>query len=241
MATTRYTSGVSQSALWQSLGGIGVPDPFFYDAFIDDFLPFVPALYTITAAGGSIAGTPGPGGRILFTTGSTPGNFAALQNTSASFQYVPGKRLAFLCRLQLADNINPYGVVGLIQTTATPNTVTNGWYFSKAPGGSVILFSIVNASTTIASITVGNVAPANTDVDLGFDVDFYGNTRIFVGFHVEGRADENLSTLGPVAKILNTSLTGTLPTTLLNPTMSLTTITSATTGIADFLYAAQER
>lgn len=242
-APTRFTSGLTQAAKWQPLGDIGIPDPFFYAWEGDDFLPYNASLYTTTVngAGGSVAATPGTGGRLLFTTGGTPGNNVSIQSTVANFQYTPGKKLGFLARIQLSDNINPYGVSGLIQTTTTPNTVVNGWYFSKAPGGSVILFTIVNASTVVGTVTVGNVAPANFDVDLGFVVDRRGNTNIYVGHNIEGALREDFVTIGPTAKIPATSLTGALPTTLLNPTLSLTTITGVQTGIADFLYAAQER
>lgn len=240
-APVRFTSGLTQAAKWQPLGNIGIPDPFFYVWEGDDFLPFIPANYTITAVGGSIVATPGSGGRILFTTGGTPGNNASMQNTVASYQYTPGKQLGFLARIQLADNTNPYGVLGLIQTTTTPNTVVNGWYFSKAPGGTQILFTIVNSSVVVATIVVGNVAPANFDVDLGFVVDRSGNTNIFVGHNIEGVVRQDYATLGPTARILATSLTGALPTAILNPTLSLTTITGVETGIVDFLYAAQER
>jgi hypothetical protein len=242
-APTRFPVGLTQAAKWQPLGEIGTPDPLFYAWEGDDFLPYTSANYTVTVngAGGSIAATPGAGGRILFTTGGTPGNSISMQNTIASYQYTPGKKLGFLARIQLADNTNPYGVLGLIQTTTTPNTVTNGWYFSKAPGGTLILFTIVNASTVVGTVTVGNVAPANFDVDLGFTVDRQGNTNIFVGHNIEGALREDFATIGPTAKIPASSLTGALPTTLLNPTLSLTTITTVETGIVDFLYAAQER
>ena len=240
----RFTSGFTQDAPYQPLASIGVPDPFFYAYYEDDFLPYNASLYTVTAASGTVAASAagGSGGRILFTTGATASNFAAIQLPVADFAYTATKKLAFLCRIQAADITLSAINVGLIQTTATPFTVTDGIYFSKAAASTNIIVNVVTGSTVIGTTTLSGLLTAATDIDLGFVVDRLGNILIYAGNNLVGQKRQDLATLGPAGKILASSLTGSLTSVLLNPSIAIgTSTTAAKTLYADFLYAAQER
>ena len=240
---TRLTSGATQSSFWQALGGIGIPDPFFYAMTGDDFLPYQSSHYTVTAPnGGSVAAIAGSGGQIQFTTGTTPGNYVSIQQPKASFQYVAGKKLAFLVKFSLADTLNPYGVVGLIQSTTTPNTVTDGFWISKIPGQRILTANITTASVNLASVSYNiPVIPNNTYINVGFVIDRKGNMNIYFGLSVEGSQDQNNVPLGPFAKIYKNTLSGDYTSALLTPTLALTNIGSGTSGVADFFLAVQER
>ena len=242
----RLTAGFTQDATYQPLGQIGVPDPFFYAYYEDDFLPYNAALYTATVSGGSIAATAakGSGGRILFTTAATAASYPTIQLPVASFQYTATKKLAFLCRLQITNTTTNTFIAGLIDTTTTPFTaITDGIYFLKAAGTTNIVVNVVSGSATIGTTTLSGLLTANTDIDLGFLVDRLGNILIYAGSNLIGQQRQDVATLGPAGKILASSLTAAMTAVLLNPTLSIGNGATAasTTGVADFLYAAQER
>lgn len=247
-APTRFTSGITQDAKWQPLGRIGSPDPFFYSMYSDDFLPYVAGNYTVTAAGGSVATTAvgGNGGRILFTTGATATNFAEIQMPSASIANTAGYKLAYLARIQLADITNSQLVMGLIQTTATPTTVTNGIYFTKANASTSLVLNVVSGSASQATVTITQPTSGlaiNADIDIGFVVDTNGDVLAFVGNQLVGAKPRITSSVvvGPTAKIAGSSIAA-LPTGLMNPTLTLIAGTNvAQTMYADFQYAAMER
>lgn len=243
-APTRFTSGLTQAASFQPLGNIGITDPFFYASFDDDFLPFNATLYTVTAAGGSVAASVagGSGGRILFTTGAVASDFAAIQLPTAPFVYLAGKKLAYLCKINLGDITNSALIAGLIQTTATPYTVTDGIYFTKAAGSTNLIVNIVTGSVVIGTVTIFGALTVNVDIDLGFYLDRGGNLRIFYGHNLEGVKRQDTAVAGPNASILFSALTGAITTAALNPTLAVEASTAvAQLMYADFLFAAQER
>lgn len=243
---SRFTSGLTQAASYQPLGHLGLPDPFFYASFEDDFLPYNAAKYTVTAASGSVAmtATDGSGGRILLTTGATAASFAELQLPAASFQYTVGKKLAYLCRLKVASVTTSAFIAGLIGTNVTPFTaVADGIYFNKVAGSTNLVLTVMTGSVVIGSYTFVGALVNNTDIDLGFVVDRLGNVKIFVGNNLEGFKRANTANLGPNATISNKNLTGVITSVMLNPTLALSNgaTAAAMTGISDFLFSAQER
>lgn len=245
-APTRFTSGLTQAAASQPLGNLGVPDPFFYVQYDDDFIHYNAGDYTVTAAGGSVAATAanGTGGRILFTTGAVAGNFAEIQLSSASFQYVSGKKLAYLARIQVASATTSSFIAGLIETNVTPfAVVADGIYFYKAAASTTLQLLVRKGSATIGSLaSIGNLADA-TDIDIGFYIDRLGNLKVFVGTSLEGVKRQNTANLGPNYGLLASSLTSTMTTAQLNPTLAVSNgaTAAAMTGVADFQFAAQER
>jgi hypothetical protein len=243
---TRFLSGITPAASFQPLGHCGVPDPFFYAEYADDFLHYNAGDYTVTASGGSVAATAanGSGGRILFTTGATGGNFAEIQLSAAQFQIVSGKKLFYLCRIRPTIITTNAFIAGLIETNTTPfSAIADGIYFSKAAGSSDIVLNVVTGSTSIGTATISGALTAATDIDLGFYVDRSGNIKAFYGNSLEGYKRPNTATLGPNVGILSSALTGSLTAALLNPTLAFSNgaTAAATTGIADFQFAAQER
>ncbi len=241
---TRFTAGFTQDAKFQPLGALGIPDPFFFALFYDDFLPYEAGKYTVTATGGSVAQTVanGSGGRIVLTTGAAISDFASIQEVGAGFEYVPTKKLAFLTRVQLADIVNSALIAGLIQTTVTPFTVTDGIYFSKASGGSVIELIVMKGSAVLGSVNISGALTDATDIDLGFYIDRLGNIKGFYGNSLVGYKNQNLATLGPNVALLASALSSTITTAMLTPTLAVEASTAAAqTLVSDFLLAAQER
>ena len=158
MATPGHAiGGISTDAPFQALADFGLPNPFLYHYWEDDFDDFkaAAATYVVTAnANGTIASTPLDGGAVLFTTNSsTPlvTDIASIQLPSASYRVAPGFKSFYMTRIALADVTNPAFVAGLIQKTTTPFTVTDGIWFSKASGSTVLNLNVANASSTVTT------------------------------------------------------------------------------------------
>lgn len=245
-APSRLLSGFTQAASFQPLGNLGVPDPFFYVQYDDDFLHYNSGDYTVTASGGSVTANAsnGTGGRILFTTGAVAGNFAEIQLSTASFKYVAGKKLAYLTRLQVASATTSSIIAGLIETVTTPfSAVTDGVYFYKAAASTTLELLVVSGSTTIGSISNVATLADNTDIDIGFYIDRLGNFKIFTGSSLEGVKRQDSATLGPNYTLAASALSAAMPTAQLNPTLAVSNgaTAAAMTMVSDFQFAAQER
>lgn len=244
---SRFPSGITQSMPWQPLGHAGVPNPFFYAQYEDDFLHYNSGDYTVTSPNsGTVAATAakGSGGRLLFTTGATGGNYCSIQLSAAGFQIVSGKKLFYLVRLQIDQITNDTFIAGLCNTTTTPlSGVADGIYFSKAAASTDIILTNRAGSATIGSVTISGALTVNTDIDLGFYVDRSGNIRAYVGSNLVGAKRPNMATLGPNYGIAASSLTAAQTAVLLNPTICIGNgaTASAITGVADFQFAGQER
>ena len=246
----RFTSGFTQDAPWQPLGRMGVPNPFFYHQFFDDFNGFDTSQFnsTLTSAG-TVANTAANGGALLFTTNATTPlatDIASIQGKAAGFQNVPGKKTFFMTRIRLGNITNPAFVLGLIQTTATPFTVTDGIYFSKATGSTTInLVSVIGSvATTTPLVFPASFFAAATDIDLVFEITSGGDVVVSVGNGLVGYVPQSGTgaqtppTRAPIQRVIGLALT----TAVLNPTLAVQSGTAASqTMQSDFMLAAQER
>ena len=128
-APMRITAGFTQDMNFQPLGVVGQPDPLFYSTFVDDFMNFEAADYTVTAnTNGTAAAVAGDGGQIVLTTNSsTPlaTDIVSVQTPVANTTLSAKNKIAFGCRVKTSSAANAAFNVGLIQTTTTPFTVTD--------------------------------------------------------------------------------------------------------------------
>lgn len=246
----RFTSGFTQDAVWQPLGHMGAPDPFFYHQFSDDFNGYDTTQFTQTlTSAGTIANAAANGGALLFTTNATTPlatDIAAIQGKAAGFQNTAGKKTFFLTRVRLGNITNPAFVLGLIQTTATPFTVTDGVYFSKATGSTTInLVSVVGSvATTTPLVFPTSFFAAATDIDLAFEITAGGDVLVSVGNGLigyipqSGTGAQTPPTRAPIQRVTGLTLT----TAVLNVTLAVQSGTAASqTMQSDFVLAAQER
>lgn len=255
---TRFTSGFTQDASYQPLGNIGIPDPFFYCYYEDDFVPYNSALYTATLDGGTVAQTTSTGGanvggRVTLTTAAAASDYVTLQTTSAALQYTATHKLFYSCRIQLAAIAGTGFIVGLLNAGATDPfaTITDGIYISYTAGGTTMTLTAVTGSVSVGTASIP-VAPVNTtDIDLAFVVDRLGNILVYAGNQLFGNKTyqyENLAEYGAVAKLYSQNatagtniMTGAITSALLNPTIAVSTTAAAETLIADFQAAGFER
>lgn len=247
---TRLTAGLSTDFPYGPLANMGMPNPFFYHMTSDDFdQEIAESGYTKTTSGnGTIALTPGDGGRALFTTNSsTPaaGDVASLQLPAAGFTFTALKKSFFLCRVQLSDVINAGLLTGLIQTTATPFTVTDGLYFLKASGSAtnLILRSTIGSVNTDLVIPVAAYALANNvDIDLAWFVDRNQTAYAFVGGQLVGYIPQSGIGATTPARGPAASFAPVLTAAVLNQTIALQSGTATSkTANADFIMTSKER
>jgi hypothetical protein len=252
-----FLSGFTQDNNFQPLNDCGVPNPFFYHQFYDDFDLTGKTLansYTLVTAGtGALipAAQAGPGGQVLFTTGTTAG-FSGMQLGFAGFNVnIAPKKLFFIMRVQaptatLTDaNTSIQG--GLAQTTATPNVITDGLFLTLS-NGVLRLISIVASTPTTITIPSAAVSAAlvnNTYFDMGYYLTRTGDVLVFFDSQLVGYVPQsNLTTTGNPqnAGAVGRMLAPTFTTANLNPTLTLVQAgTVARTMIADFFGVFQER
>lgn len=248
-APARYPNGVSTDQPFGPLANLGVPSPVGYHVWEDDFDFLNPQHVGTKTGNGTIALASGDGGRLLFTTntGAPVGtDIASLQGAIASFARSAaqaGKKMHFMTRLQLANAVNAAFLVGLIQTTTTPFTVTDGIYFQKATGAAnnlQIKSAIGSVITTVAIPPSAYTLANGVDIDLGFYVDRSGTIYAFVGSNLVAVVPSNApagQAKGPVA-----SFAPAITTAALNVTAALQSGAAASTTMnVDFLMAAKER
>jgi hypothetical protein len=253
----RLPAGISTDPAGGPTANMGLPNPAFYHTVFSDFDDdlSVSAVWTKTVTGnGTIAHTVADGGQALFTTNSsTPANtdIASLQKPAASFTFplssnsTAGKKMFFVCRLNLAEYVSTAFEVGLIQTTTTPFTVTDGLYFLKASGSAsnLILRSMVGSvNTDLAIPTTAYVFTGGQPIDLGWYINRTGQVFAFIGTQLIGWVLESqggglVGQRGPIA-----AFTPTLSTAVLNPTLTIQSGTaSSKTANVDFALWAKER
>jgi hypothetical protein len=160
---TRFPQGVSTAASWQFFSAMGLPNPFYYHQFADDF-DVVPATangYTVTGTGTVAAGST-DGGNVVLTTTAVAVEFEEIQRTNATFAPVAGKKTYFVTRVALSDVTNSALIAGLSAATTTPFTAppTNYIWVTKASGSTNFNLVINNNGTTTTTAFPTTLATA---------------------------------------------------------------------------------
>lgn len=254
---TCFLSGITSDNNFQPLNDCGVENPFFYHQFYDDFDLTQKTLgnsYTVTVAGtgAAVAAQAGVGGQVLFTAGTTAGS-ASIQLGNATFGVnIQPKKLFFVARIQAAagalTDTNIKLIAGLIQTTTTPGTVTDGIWFQYTNGVLTINNTVtsVTTSATIPAAAFSTAIVGATFFDLAFFVNRAGDIMAYVDTQLVGYVPQanlgssgNPQNVGPVARLTPASFT----TVTLNPTLAIVQASTAAgrTMTADFFGAFAER
>ncbi len=167
-ATTNYPNGVTNAPIGTALGGFNAPDPSVNHTYFNDFDTFAAGDWTVTEtqAGATQAIAAGDGGWLAMVNSAANNDLNSIQLTVATFAITAGQEAWFKTRFKTSSATNAALVIGLIQTTTTPLTVTNGVYFTKA-AASTSLIARTTASSTSSSLTVGTMAD-DTFVTVGW-------------------------------------------------------------------------
>jgi hypothetical protein len=174
MTPSRFPGGISNAAPWQFFGSMGLPNPFFYHQFADDFdIPIADTGWVTTETTGAVTQASAQGGAISLATAATISTFVSVQRPTANFEPVAGKKMFFVARLTLADVVNSVFVAGLMPITATPFTApSNGIWISKAAAGEQLVLNVANAGVvTQTNIPLSALTLANgVSFDIGLSV-----------------------------------------------------------------------
>lgn len=256
-APTRFPQGISNAAPWQFFAGMGLPNPFFYHQFADDFdtVPSATVGWTLSGTGTAPLSTTLDGGNVVLTTTAVAAEFESIQRTAPSFIPASGKKMYFVARISLSDVVNAGFVAGLMPITGTPFVnPANGIWISKASGSSVINLNVANNSvvTTTAFPTTAITLTNNVSFDVGFHVTggASGNAATvnasFAGNLVGYNPQSGTGTPGSTNRAPNIATTATLLTTLqATPLAPVVACLAGTTTIktmpVDFVGAFRER
>lgn len=248
----RTPAGSTSDQVWQPLADCGAGNPFFYHSFYDDMdssLSVTGAWTQTKTSAGTIANVAGDGGLGLFTTNaSTPlvTDIASIQLPFANFSLTAGQKLFFETRFKTSDWTNAAFIFGLIQTTTTPFTPTDGIYFSKVTGStSFTINSAVGSVITSATIPAAAlIVSNNVNLDFAFYLNRQGDVLAFADEFLVGFIPQSGTgiTSPPNAGALARLTAPTLTAVNLNPTMAIQsgTATSKTLTL-DFIGAFKER
>lgn len=227
ITTTNLPGGITNAALNTVMSSYGAEDPTVFHSYFNDFDAIdISSDWTNTHTGSvTNAVTAGNGGILSLGNSAANNDLDSIQLNAASFAIVAGSKAWFKCRFNISNATNAALTIGLIQTTTTPLTVTDGMWFSKAAASTALAFNMAKSS---AVTTLSSVATlANT-------------TYLNVGWHYDGAS--TVSVYVNNAKVAGTTVLTNLPTANLNLTLAVANGTAAAnTLLVDYVLAATER
>lgn len=226
-STTNFPDGVTNAALQTVMSSYVAEDPTVVHAYFSDFDAFDAAGDWTQTATGSVTNAivAGNGGILSLGNSAANNDLDSLQLKAATFAIVAGYRSWFKCRFNISNATNAALTIGMIQTTTTPLTVTDGIWFSKAAASTSLNLNIAKSS---AVTTVTGVATlANT-------------TYLNVGWHYNGSNTVTAYVNG--VQVGGTTVLTNLPTANLNLTMAVSNGTAAAnTLLVDYILMSNER
>lgn len=193
--TSNFPNGMTNAPLNSVLQTFVDTDPTVLHWYFNDFDTFATGDWTNTATGAATNSlAAGDGGILSMVNSAANADLDSLQLKAASFAITAGKDCWYKARFKVSNATNAALVMGLIQTTTTPLTVTDGFYFSKA-AASTTLTAKVAKSSTASSVNAGTMAD-DTYVVVGmhYNADYGIVTVYFNGNRVGQLAITNLPT-----------------------------------------------
>lgn len=223
-STTVYPDGVTNAPINTVLQSYSAPDPTILHTYFNDFDVYTAGDWTNTATGSvTNAIVAGDGGWLSMLNSAASADLNSLQLKVATFAITAGKAAWFKCRFKTSSALNSNLVLGLIQTTTTPLTVTNGVYFITAAASTSLIARTTSASTT-SSLTAASL------VDDTFTV---------IGWHYDGVSLIQIYANG--VRVGSLPVTN-LPSTALNLTLAESNGTAAAiTTTVDYVMCSIER
>jgi hypothetical protein len=179
MGTTRFPSGVTNSAPRTCLGNMGQPDPLKFHTYFNDFNTYLASDWVVSKTGtGTQALADGDGGLLLTTNSAGVSDAVFNQLVKQGFLMEAGKRAFFKARFKISDATQSAMQLGLIITDTSPLDATDGIYFQKDDGDTHIDL-YVRKDTTTGSDSTSDIAELvdNTFITLGFEFD--GKQTVF--------------------------------------------------------------
>lgn len=212
----RFIAGMTQDLDFMPLAGMGSPDPFFVALDDDDFLPYLSGGYTAGGTGSTPAAAAGAGGLFTMSLAATINNNGYIQRPAASMAIQNSaltNRLWYAGRFSLSQLTTTTLIAGLTNLGNPFSALTDGLYFSMAPGGVLSFVSNVTSTPTTYSLSGQFTPTANVAFDLAFMYSPFGSIgasiSIWAGSNLFGNKSgaQNQALLGPMARVQPATLT----------------------------------
>lgn len=250
--TTRHPNGVTNAAPYQTMAAAGIPDPSWAHVYHNDFDTYLASDWTVTKVGtGTEALAAVDGGQLLLTTTGAATDSVLNQLTIASFKLVAGRDTWFKFAGILPDVTTEVFHCGLIATTTTPLTATDGVWISKpAAAANLQLNMAIGGVLTTAAFPASAVLAVATAFELGIHIDYLGNVEAFLNPSTGADWSQvgplgsvpTIGTRGHVVFVPNASITGGLTAALLNPSFGITNASAVAHSLGvDYVTAVRNR
>ncbi|SRR6266404_2451742 len=250
----QFDCGIQFDADWQPLNFCGVPNPFFYHSFADDFdnaVDMTYGLWTVTSGGAGVSASiiAGDGGLLQLTSGTTGGFFISVQLAQATFTLPAQPKKMFFETAVTTTNAPATAsfIVGVSAVDTTPFTaVPNGVYFSWV-GGTGLTFNSSNASV-VTSVVIPpaayTFAAPGQRLELGWALTRQGDLLAYVDNQLVGFIPQsNIGTTngpknaGAVARLTAPSLSASN----MAPILAFNSTAVSQTIVFDFVQVQKER
>ena len=186
MTTSRFPNGITTATKTSPEGQFGLPVPYDWHVFFDDFDHYTAADWTITTTeAGTSSATEALGdadGGVLVVTNDVNDNDADFFNkVGESFLMAAGKKAIFAARFKVSDATQSDFVMGLQITDTTPLDVTDGIFFQKDDGDANLDFYVEKNNTATSASAIHTVVD-----DTYLQVAWYYNGVDAVEYFVDG-------------------------------------------------------
>ena len=186
MPTTNFPNGATNNTAQNALGQMVLQDPTKAHTYFNDFDNYLASEWTITtteAGTGSAteALTNADGGVLLVTNAAGDNDNDFFNKVGESFLMEAGKPAYFKARFAVSDAIESVFIVGLQITDTTPLAVSDGIYFQKNVGDTILDFHVTKNSTSTSASAITSVAD-DTYLTVAFyydgvdKIDYYAGT-----------------------------------------------------------------
>ena len=157
------------------------PDPFRLIMDYSDFTTSpLAGQYTTTVVGtGTAAGITGVGGLYQLATSAGATDSVSVQDATPNFAFAGTTQGWFHTLITPSDATSSELLVGMLNSTTTPLTATDGFYFHKSSGGTAVDLVIKNAGVATTTAHIADMANA-TAIKLSLYYDGRGTLNYYV-------------------------------------------------------------
>ena len=229
--TTRMPKGVTNAALWQTLGNAGIPDPTWAHVYAEDFDTYRSGDFVTTVVGsGTAAQAAYDGGALLLTTSASINDAVYMQLQQPSFLLGDGKEVFFKFEGKLGNVTTEDFYCGLLDADTTPLVPGNGVAVVKAAGAATLALQIdIGGAITSYAFPATCLLQSNVAFEIGIHIDGQNNVEAFFN-PTSGPYEPSAATGRGACLRVNAA---TLPNVLTGPSFGLRTSSAA----AKTLYA----